>query len=83
LFILTTIDANSKSKPKSTNSELKTIDSIISSIDIEFNIDTNGTLEAKIDSPVRKNCCTIPDTRFNNHDETVFKANSQDKEHEH
>jgi hypothetical protein len=63
----TAIDANSKRKPKSTNSKLTTIGSIISSIDIEFNIDTSGTLEAKIVSPVRTNRCTIPDTRFDNH----------------
>jgi hypothetical protein len=38
-----------------------TIDSIISSIDVEFNIDTNETLEANIDSPIRENRCIIPD----------------------
>jgi hypothetical protein len=72
----TTIDANSKHKPKSTNSKHTTINSIISSIDIEFNIDTNGTLEAKIVSPVQKNHCTTPDT-IDNHNEMVFKPNSQ------
>jgi len=50
----TTIDAN-KRKPKSKTSNNITLDSIISTIDIEFNIDMNGTLEATIDSPIREN----------------------------
>jgi hypothetical protein len=48
----TTIDVNGKRKRKCTTGRNTTIDSIISTIDIESNIDTNGTLEAKIDSPV-------------------------------
>jgi hypothetical protein len=50
-----TIDTNSNRKPKSRTNNNATIDSIISSIDVEFNIDTNGTLEANIDSPIREN----------------------------
>jgi hypothetical protein len=57
----TIIDTNSKRRPKSKTSNKTTIDSIISTIDVEFNIDTNGTLEATIDSPVRKNVCIVPD----------------------
>jgi hypothetical protein len=56
----TTIDAN-KRKPKNKTSNNITLDSIISTIDIEFNIDTNGTLEATIDSPIRENRCVVPD----------------------
>jgi hypothetical protein len=51
----TTIDKTSKRKPNSTHSKSTTIDSIISFIDIELNINMNGTLEATIDSPTRKN----------------------------
>jgi hypothetical protein len=40
----TTVEANSNHKPKSKTNRSTTIDSIISSIDIEFNIDTNGTI---------------------------------------
>jgi hypothetical protein len=57
----TTIEAK-KRKPNSKTSNKTTIDSIISTINIEFNIDKNGTLEATIDSPIRKNRCIIPDT---------------------
>jgi hypothetical protein len=56
----TTIDAN-KPKPKSKTSNKITIDSIISTTDIEFSIDKNGTLEATIDSPIRENRCIVPD----------------------
>jgi hypothetical protein len=63
----TTIETYSKRKPKSKNSRSTSIDSIISSIDIDFNIDKNGTLEATIDSPAREYRCTIPDiTNTNN-----------------
>jgi hypothetical protein len=55
----TTIDTNSNRKPKSRTNNNTTIDSIISSIDVEFNIDTNGTLEASIDSPIRENRCIV------------------------
>jgi hypothetical protein len=63
----TTIETNSKRKSKSKNSRSASIGSIISYIDIDFNIDENGTLEATIDSPARENRCTIPDiTNTNN-----------------
>jgi hypothetical protein len=55
------------------------IDSIISSINIECNIDTNGTIEAKINSPIRNNRCTIPDKKVydkNAHDEVYDKKNT-------
>jgi hypothetical protein len=39
----TTIDTNSNRKSKARTNNNTTIDSIISSIDVEFNIDTNGT----------------------------------------
>jgi hypothetical protein len=75
----TTIDANSKRKPKSMASSNTIIDSIISSTNIECNIDTNGTIEAKIDSPVRNNRCTVPDKNVYNknvHDEVYDKKNT-------
>jgi hypothetical protein len=50
----TAINKKSKCKPNSTNNKSTTIDSIISSIDIEFNIDMNGTLEATIGSLTKK-----------------------------
>jgi hypothetical protein len=72
----TTIEAN-KRKPKSKTSNNITLDSIISTIDIEFNIDTNGTLEATIDSPIRENRCVVPDKNV------YDKKNTQEtKEHE-
>jgi hypothetical protein len=80
----TTIEAN-KRKPKSVASNNTSIDSIISSINIECNIDTNGTIEAKINSPIRNNRCTIPDKNVydkNAHDEaydkkTTYETNQQ------
>jgi hypothetical protein len=75
----TTIDMNSKRKPKSKTSNKTTIDSIISTIDVEFNIDTNGTLEATIDSPVRKNVCTVPDKIVYNDKKDTYETT--DKEH--
>jgi len=59
----TRIDSNSDRKPKSMTNQHSTIDSIIASIDMDFNTRKNGALEANIDSPVRENICTIPDTR--------------------
>jgi hypothetical protein len=78
----TTIDANSKRKPKYMASSNTTIDPIISYINIECNIDTNGTIKAKIDSPVRNNRCTIPDKKVYNknlHDELYDKKNTYEK----
>jgi hypothetical protein len=51
-----TKDGQQSIRKASANPTLRTknIDSIISSIDIELNIDKNGTLEATIDSPTRK-----------------------------
>ena len=59
----TTIEANSKRKPKSNSNKNTTMDTIISSIDVDFNIDKNGLLKARIDSPKRNNRCNIPDTQ--------------------
>jgi hypothetical protein len=59
----TTIDEKSKREPNSRNNKNTNIDSIILSIDIEFNIDKNGTLEATIDSPTRKNRSVVPDKK--------------------
>jgi hypothetical protein len=75
----TAIDANSKRKPKSMASSTTIIESIISSINIECNIDTNGTIEAKIDSPVSNNRCIIPDKNVydkNVHDKVYDKKNT-------
>jgi hypothetical protein len=72
----TTIETNSKHKPKSKNSRGTSIGSIISSIDINFNIDKNGTLEATIDSPARENRCTIPNTA-NTNNKTKQELNKQ------
>ncbi|OEU08862.1 hypothetical protein FRACYDRAFT_249207 [Fragilariopsis cylindrus CCMP1102] len=77
----TTIDANGKRKPRTTPGNSTSIDSIISSIDVEFKRDTNGTLEAKIDSPTRENRCTVPDKNVY---ETEGKKSTQaTKKHEH
>jgi hypothetical protein len=73
----TTTDVNSKRKPKSMASSNTIIDSIISSINIECNIDTNGTIEAKIDSPVSNNRCTIPDK--NVYDKNVHDEDKKNK----
>jgi hypothetical protein len=62
----TTIDTNSNRKPKSRTNNNTTIDSIISSIDVEFNIDKNGTLEASIDSPIQENRCIVSDKKAYN-----------------
>jgi hypothetical protein len=63
-----------------TSSKSTTIDSIISSIDIEFNIiDKNGTLEATIGSPVRENRCTVSGTA-NNHNATQQETERKEKE---
>jgi hypothetical protein len=72
----TTIETKSKRKPKSKTSRSTIIDSIISTIDIEFNIDKNGTLEATIDSPARENRCIVPDTA-NTHSKTKQESNKQ------
>ena len=61
----TKIEANRSRKPKSENSKRSTIDSIISSINLDFKIATNGASEVKIDSPVRENRCTISDKGAN------------------
>jgi hypothetical protein len=74
----TTIDKKSKRKPNSTNNKSTTIDSIISSIDIEFNIDKNGTLEASIDSPTRKNWCVVPDKKVYDTTKT-YQAHKQER----
>jgi hypothetical protein len=74
----TTIEAK-KRKPKSKTSNKATIDSIISTIDIEFNIDKKGTLEATIDSPIRKNRCIIPDTSVYDKKNT-YETNNKEQE---
>jgi hypothetical protein len=61
----TTIEVNSNSnrKPKSKISKQSSVDSIISTINVDFNILRKGAPEAKIDSPLRENRCTVPDGR--------------------
>jgi hypothetical protein len=61
----TTIEANSSRKPKSETSNQIAIDSIITTINVDFNKVAKGAPEAKIDSPIRKNRCTIPDEKSN------------------
>ena len=58
----TTVHANSNRKPKTNITKHISTDSIISTIDVELSIDSNGTLEAKIDSPTRQTRCIVPDT---------------------
>jgi hypothetical protein len=70
----TTIEAN-KRKPKSKISNKITIDSIISTINIECNIDPNGSLEATINSPIRENRCIVPDK--NVYDKSTYETNEQ------
>jgi hypothetical protein len=74
----TKIDKTSKRKLNSTNNRSTTIDSIISSIDIELNIDMNGTLEATIDSPTRKNRCVVPDRNEYN-TKAPYQAHKQEQ----
>jgi hypothetical protein len=70
----TTIEANSRRKPKSKNINQSSIDSIIATINVEFNKFLKGAPEAKIDSPARDNRCTIADTVCNtNMKEADFK----------
>jgi len=57
----TTIETNSNRKPKTNSSNNSTIDSIISSINIEFTTGKKGAQEVNINSPIRENRCTIPD----------------------
>jgi hypothetical protein len=75
----TIIDTNSKRKPKSKTSNKTTIGSIISTIDVEFNIDRNGTLEATIDSPVRKNVCTVPDNIVYDDKKDTYKTTDKEQ----
>jgi hypothetical protein len=76
----TTIDANSKRKPKAKTSNTTAIDSIISTINTEFNIDINGTLEAKIDSAVRENRCIVPDKNVYNNKKNTYGTHKQEQE---
>jgi hypothetical protein len=50
----TTIDNNSSRKPKKTNSKQTSVESIISTIDIETKNNKNGAPEAQINHPTRK-----------------------------
>jgi hypothetical protein len=61
----TTIDVNGKSnrKPKSKTNRQSSIDSIITTINVDFIKVVKGAPEAKIDSPTRENRCTIPDEK--------------------
>jgi hypothetical protein len=74
----TTIDKKSNHKHNSTNNKSTTSDSIISSIDIEFNIDMNGTLEATIDSPTRKNGCVVHNKKEYN-TKATYQAHKQEQ----
>ena len=58
----TKIKTNGSRKPKMKNNEQPIIDSIITTIDIKTKKVKNGTMEVKIESPVRSNRCNIPDT---------------------
>jgi hypothetical protein len=60
----TKIDTKNSRKPKSKSSNTS-IDSIIASINVDINKFLTGAPEAKIDSPVRENRCTIADTECN------------------
>jgi hypothetical protein len=61
----TTISADSRRKPKSETINQPSIDSIIATINVDINKFLKGAPEAKIDSPVRDNRCTIADTEGN------------------
>ena len=58
----TTISADSKRKPKTMTINQSYIDSIIATINVDVNKFLKGAPEAKIDSPIRNNRCTIADT---------------------
>jgi hypothetical protein len=61
----TTVSADSNRKPKTKNINQSYIDSIIATINVDINKFLKGAPEAKIDSPVRNNRCTIADTVYN------------------
>jgi hypothetical protein len=55
----TTVDAQSNRKPKTTNNKRTLFESIISTINIDLTTVKKGAPEAKIDSPMRENRCTL------------------------
>jgi hypothetical protein len=61
----TTISADSNRKPKTMTINQSYIDSIIATINVDVNKFLKGAPEAKIDSPIRNNRCTIADTVCN------------------
>ena len=67
----TTIETNRRRKPKSEITN-QSIDSIIATINVDINKFLKGAPEAKIDSPVRENRCTIADTVCNKKEATEF-----------
>jgi hypothetical protein len=74
----TTISADSKRKPKTMTINQSYIDSIIATINVDINKFLKGAPEAKIDSPVRKNRCTIADTVLSNKNEEEFIPEKND-----
>jgi hypothetical protein len=57
----TTVDAQSNRKPKTTNNKQALFESIISTINMDLTTVKKGAPEAKIDSPMRENRCTLPE----------------------
>jgi hypothetical protein len=56
-----TIDNNSSRKPKKMISKQTSIESIISTINIETKTNKNGAPEAQINPPTRKIVCSLPE----------------------
>jgi hypothetical protein len=76
----TTINANSSRKPKRKNSQQTSIESIISTINIDTKNDKKGAPEAKIDSPVLENRCTLPNKINKQEDEEKEKENQTNEQ---
>ena len=61
----TTISATSNRKPKTKINQQPNIDSVIASINLDTRVVRKGAPEAKIESPVRENRCTVPEKADN------------------
>jgi hypothetical protein len=69
----TKIGTNSNRKPKTKNEKQTSIDSIITTININPRIVKQGAPEAQIDSPIRYNRCTLPDKTNKKEGEEIRK----------
>jgi hypothetical protein len=75
----TTIDNNSSRKPKKTTSKQTSIESIISTIDIETKINKNGAPEAQINPPTRRIVCYLPEEIVKQGEEEQENINTKEQ----